>query len=276
MSTVLIRQIPDDYAEETGLAKYNRSRMPGCKDTFVAGENFDGTHTTGLSEEKVSNYSRILNKDFSATSPFWQNFSIVIYADKPKVFDTAKPLDDISLTVLIANGIVAPDKEAAYTPNYKDAQYYAYTEESENQEEISSRKKRDIAIGNLMSISEDKDRMILYGGYLEGIKYNEKLKVDTLYKMLRAYIEDKDIKNAQNFIDVFAKDVEEIQQKILVDKALKQRLIIQVSVGNKKRAYQYGQVTVGSTIDEVYRNMALPDFAPELMAIKAELDKQHN
>lgn len=169
---------------------------------------------------------------------------------------------------------LAPDKEAVSQIEYKEAAYYAYTEESEAAEEISTRKKRDKALSQLLEISENKAKMVLYGQYLEGIKYSEKLSEPSLYKMLRTYIEDKDIKNATNFLAALETPVEDIQQKIIVDKALKQRIINRSSIGGKKHVYQYGQITLGSTIEEVYTNLSLPDFAPELLSITKELDKK--
>ena len=287
MSTILIRQIPDDYADSTGLAKYNRSRMPGCKDRFSVSENIDGRYLTNLDEESFTvpkekkeevkklreSYQSLLGKDLTGSSDFWKDFQIVIDADNPKVFNTENPVDALSIHVLLANKYVAPSKEAAYTPEYRDAQYYAYTEDEEEAEEINLRKKRDTAIVELSKIMDNKDKMILYGQYLEGLKYHSKLGESTLYKMLRSYIEDKDIKNASNFINAIKKDVVELQQKIIIDKALKQRLIVKSHIGNKQYAYQYGNVTLGTTAEDVYRNLTLPEFAPELMNLKKELDK---
>lgn len=286
MSTILIKQLPDDYADATGLSKYNRSRMPGTTDTFSAGINSDGRYITNLDEESISvpsakkeevktlreQLSRKINKDISGTSPFWQDFQVLIYSDKPKTFNTENPLDVIGLQMLIANKYVAPTKEAAYTPEYKDAQYYAYTEESEINEEVSVRKRKDKALAILLEISENKDKMLLYGQYLEGLKYTKKLSSESLYKMLRAYIEEKDTKHADSFLAAVKEPVEKLQTKAIVDRALKQRLITRTNAGNKKSVYQYGNITIGTTIEEVYTNLGLPDFAPELLNIKNTLD----
>lgn len=288
MTRVLIRQIPDDYAESTGLAKYNRSRMPKCKDVFGVALNSDERFNTGFDEQAAGvkeadkesikaireSLEKRTGKKLDGLSDYWETYAIPIYSDKPLVFNTENAAEDVALRVLIANGNVAPDKEAASTPRYRDAQYYAYTEEGEVIEEVTVRKKRDTALVELLKISENREKMLLYGQYLEGLKYTSKLQEGTLYTMLRSYIEDKDIKNASNFINALKRSVEEIQQKILIDKALKQRLIQKSSIGGKKQVYQYGQVTVGSTLEEVYRNLSLPDFAPELMSIKSELENK--
>lgn len=289
MSLILIRQIPDDYADATGLSKYNRSRMPGCKDIFSPAINDDGRFVTGIDEEALgvditkkeeikslrTSLEKLTRKDLSGVSDFWRTFQVVIDSDKPKVFNSSNTMDKIALSVLIANKNVAPTKEDAFTPEYRDAQYYAYTEENENAEEVSIRKKRDQAVAELLKISDDKDKMLLYGQYLEGLKYNDALSANTLYKMLRAYIEDKDIKHSTNFLLATKKSVEELQIKNLIDRALKQRLINKVGNGRKNQVFQYGQVTVGTTIEDVYTNLASPDFAPELMSIKKELDSKH-
>lgn len=288
MSTVLIRQIPDDYSEAVGLSKYNRSRMPGCKDRFSVAINHDGRFLTNLDEdaynvkeedrERIKNLrlklEKKLGKDLSGVSEYWKTFQIVIDADKPKVFNTENPLDELSLYVGIANKIIAPSKEEAFMHEYREAQYYAYTEETEAQEEMVTRKKRDKAIAELHKIGENKDRLLLYGQYLEGLKYQESFSVDILYKMLRAYIDEKNIDNTNKFLAIISIPVEEIIQKILIDKALKQKIIKKVSLGNKKTVYQFGQVTIGSTVEELYKNLSSVEFAPELMNIKIELERK--
>lgn len=284
MSLVLIRQIPDDYAEAVGLAKHNRSRMPGCKDEFYAAVNLDGRAVTGLDDEVViikeekekvktlrTRIETVIKKDLSATSDFWQTFKVIIDTNKPKTFDKSNALDLLSLTMLVANAYVAPDKEAASTFAYKDCQYYAYTEENEAKEEMSTRKTRDAAIGELQKISDSKEKMQLYGQYLEGFKYHDKISTDMMYKMLRAYIEDAKFDNTKNFIEALKTPVEEIQRKIIIDKAIKTRIIKQVNINGKNSAFQYGQVTLGANMVELYANLALPDFAPELYAITQQL-----
>lgn len=285
MSLVQIKQIPDDYAESIGLAKYGRSRMPGCVDRFMAREGIDGRRITGIDEgqqgltkdqaEKIKelrlDLEKKTNQQLDPFSPFWDEFLVSIYSDTPKTFDTNNPMDIIALRMLKANGFVVPNKEMVDDPRYIKAQYYAYTEESENAEEVRSYRKRDDAIVELSKIADNKEKLLLYGQYLEGIKYSPKFKIGTLYEMLRAYITDKDLKNATNFLSAVKLPVEELQQKIIVDKAIKQRLI-QKSVVGKKQVYQFGQTTLGFTIEEVYRNLATPEYAPELMTLAKELN----
>jgi hypothetical protein len=282
MSTILIKQLPDDYADAMGLSKYNRSRMPGTFDRFSAGINEDGRYATNLDEESITvapekkeeikalreSLAKKINRDISGTSDFWKEFTVLIYSDKPKIFNTEIPQDIISYNMLVANKYIAPSKEAAETPEYKDSQYYAYTEEGEVSEEVNNRKLRDRAVVELLNISENKEKMLLYGQYLEGLKYSDKLKENDLYKLLRAYIEDKNIKNTVNFLSALKEPIEKLQVKAIIDRSIKQHLITRSNAGKKAQVYQYGKVTLGTSLEEVYQNLCLPDFAPELLSLK--------
>lgn len=273
--SILIKQIPDDYSELTGLAKYNRSRMPGCFDIFQANLAVDGSYITGLTEDEEKDLTQKLHKDVSKNSDFWSTFTVIIKSDEEREFQTLyNPLDKLSVKMLIANGYLAPSKESVSDSRYLNASYYAYSQETKDNEEINDRSKRDEAISKLFEIKNNKERMVLYGQYLEGLTYHNKLGEATLYKMLRSYIENtKSIDNAFKFLEVYEKPVAEIMQKIIIDKAIKQRLISTARIG-KKSVYQYGQVTIGNSLKEVYINLGKPEFAPELLSIKEELDKK--
>jgi hypothetical protein len=275
MALYLIRQAPDDYADSTGLSKYERSRMPGCTDVCQAYyDEGRGEYHTGLSDDEARVYGEKIHRDLSKSSDFWKTYSVSIYADEPPKFNTDLPVDVVAYKMLLANGYVAPSKEHLSRAEYRNTQYYAFTAEGEVKEEVRNSKQRDKALAKLVTIADNKDKLVLYGQYLEGLKYNEKMHEDTLYNQLRAYVMAKDLQNAKNFLAAFDKSAEEMQRKVIVDRALKARLITINKVGGKsgKNVYQYGQVTLGSKIEDVYANLAKVDFAPELMAIKEELE----
>lgn len=272
MTTYIIRQAPvDDYSDPTGLGKYGRSRMPGCRDTFQAAIDPSGKFITGLTEEETAAFSNSIY-DYGNTSDFWKTFNVVISSDNDKLLSSEVPIEYISYKMLIANGYVAPSKEALSDYRYKDAMYYVHVQEDEDAKELSSHKKKDKARALLLGIDDNKDKMLLYGQYLEGLKYNNRLGESTIYKMLRSYI-DSSVGNAINFIELFDKPIEELQTKIIIDKALKRRLIVKNQLSKGNIAYQYGQVTLGGSIEELYKNLANIEFASELKQIKDELDK---
>lgn len=289
MSLVIIKQIPEDSSVAMGLEKYNRSQLPGCTSQFQAAENTDGRYVTGIDEDsylvdkdekekvkqKRENLELKLGLDLSGRSSFWKEFIIKISSDSPTTYNLANPNDELRYTVLLANGLVAPTYESISDVRYKDANYYAYTQEGEISKEVSSRKKRDQAVSKLSDISESKEKLLLYGQYLEGIKYHKSLSEVVLYKMLRDFIEDKDLRNAVAFLNALKLNPEELQQKIIVDKGIKQKLIRVVKTDKKSSVFQYGQTTVGNTLEEVYKNLSSPEFAPELRSLQKELDNRH-
>lgn len=288
MQVVTIRQIPNEFAENIGLDKYNRSRLPGTKERVQAAQNVDGRFITGIDEESYLVTSReekekvketrlrlekATGKDLSGVSDFWKLFYVTIPSDEDLVLNFSNAMHEISYNLLISNKYIAPDKEAISNPVYKDANYYAFKQEEEIKEEVSHRKLRDKAIGKLLTIETSKSKMALVGQYLEGMKYSDKLDENTLYSYLRTYIEQKDIKFSKLFLDALDKPVEEIQRKLIVDRAFKARLIKSSKVG-KKTLYQFGQVTLGSSTEEVYKNLSDVAFSNELMALQNELENK--
>lgn len=286
-TTVTIRQIPSEFSEAIGLDKYNRSRLPGTKEDLYAAENSDGRFITGIDEDSFlikSNEDKLkvkderlkleglTGKDLSGKSDFWRTFYVRIWSDKDLVLDLTIPIQKVAYYLLVSNLYIAPCKDDISLAKYKDANYYAFTQESEIKEVTGNRKTRDKAIAQLIEISDNKDKMVLTGQYLEGIKYDDKLGENALYAMLREYIEQKDLKFAKLFIKALTMTTEEIQRKMLIDKAFKRGLIKPVKVGPKKTSYQFGQVPLGSKVEEVYTNLNDVKFSNELLEIQNTLE----
>src|SRR5690606_9549962 len=106
------------------------------------------------------------------------------------------------------------------------------------------------------------------GQYLEGDKYKLKMSDDAIYKMLSTYI-NRDFDNLERFMKAAKMDVEDLQYKITVDRALKGH-IIKVSDGY----YQRGNVTLGKNLQEVYDTLKKPQFATEFLSIKEEVESR--
>ena len=286
---VIIKQKPDEYAIAVGLSKYNKSKLPQCIDRLQVIE-FNGRFITGIDEnsydimriyddvarnekqeeiKKLREYlEKAINKDLSATSDFWKTFTISISSDSDLVLNKTNPYDVIRFYALIANRYAAPSKREVSNPEFLNCKYYAFFEDVEKNEEVTLRKKRDKARGKLLDISEDKNLMILYGQYLEGFKYRKELKTDTLYEMLANYIDSKDLKNAERFLKAIEKPLSEIQFKVNIDRAIKKKV-----VKYRDGYYQRGNVTLGKSIDDVYKNLSDPEFAMEYHSIKEELEE---
>jgi len=209
--------------------------------------------------------------DLSATSAFWDSFGIRLSADADLVLNMAVPMDVIKYYAMVANNYAAPDKNSASLPKYRFAKYYCYVEERVNSEEVSTQKVRDKARSELLKLSENKDLMVLVGKYLEGDKYKVGMKSDTLYKMLSDYIQNvKEPENLKRFLKATTVDIEELQYKIVIDRAIKKRVIKY----HRDGYYQRGNVTLGKNPFEVYENLKKPEFATEFLSIKDEVDSE--
>lgn len=284
--TIEIRQKPDEQAKQTGLAKFDRSKYPGCNEAFAVAE-YQGRYITGIDpdgydvarikdpEERLKEKSdrkellewleSQLNRDLSATSPFWEDFKTTMSTDNALVLSKHRPIDVISFYAMVANGDIVPSKAQVSDPLYRNCKYYAHFQEQEISEDVSIQKKRDKARAKLAEISEDKDLIVLIGQYLEGPKYNKKLTSDTLYTMLSTYI-NKDKKQLAAFIKATTMPIADVQFKVNIDTAVKRGII---KMTNKY--YQRGETTFGKTLDEVYKTLSKPDYARDYLQITEEL-----
>jgi hypothetical protein len=285
---VVIKQIPDELAALTGLHKYNRSKMPSTGDFFhVAFEA--GRAITGIDEESYrinilpeeereiakaetlklrQNLEKLTGKDLSATSSFWEVFGVAISSDSDLVLNRANPLDVVRYHMLTANGYVAPDRESASLPEYRNSKYYCFVEKVVNDEEVSTQKIRDKARGELLKLSDNIDKMVLIGQYLEGDKYKQGMQPNTIYKMLSDYINSaQEPDNLKKFLKAMTTKIDELQFKIIVDRAIKKKSIVY-----KNKYYQRGQVTLGKTILDVYENLRKPEFSQELLTLQQEFE----
>jgi hypothetical protein len=282
-----IKQIPDEFAEASGLSKYNRSRMPRCFDRLSPAIHKDGRFITGLDEdsveintisnieerlerkEEIKNLRESLEKntglDLSGLSSYWKTYNVVIESDNDLILDPYNPHDIIKYMVLTSNGYVAPSKEDTGLFKYKDAKYYAFFQETANKQDVSTQKLRDQARSELYKLMDKKDSMVLIGRYLEGAKYTNKLDSDTIYSYLSSYI-DKSKDNVKSFLNVVAKSHEDLQFKTTVDLAIRLK-----KIKFKDDYYQRGQITLGKTVEEVYKTLKSPEFAAEFLSIQNEL-----
>lgn len=287
---VIVKQIPDDYAIATGLDKYGRSRMPKTVETFQAAEGLDGRAITGLDEdaysvnsiadadtrEKVREEKRVLReslekatgKKLDALSTFWDSFTVSLSADSDLILNRAQPMDIIRYHLLVSNGYVAPDQDLAGAPEFIRARYYCHVDNRANRDEVTTQKLRDKARAKLLEISDNHDLTIIIGQSLEGDKYKSGMDDNTLYKMLSDYINNsREPDNLKKFLRAVEGNVEDLQYKITIDRAIKKKVIR----FSKDGYYQRGQVTLGKSITEVYNNLQTPEFATEFLSIREEV-----
>lgn len=287
---VIVKQVPDEYAAMTGLGKYNRSKMPLTSDFLQAAIGPDGRAITGIDENALSlnsikdekeraevrtkikelreSLEALTGKDLSATSSFWNDFGVKINGDSDLILNKENPLHQIMYHLLVANGYAAPDKDTASHPAYRFAKYYCHVEARAQEEEATTRIARDKIKAKLIGLYENPDKMLLIGNYLEGDKYKAGMSPKTLYNMLSNFVDNsKEPNNIKLFAKAVDLDVEDLQFKIIVDKAIKKKII-----SYKGGVYQRGAQTFGKSPMDVYNNLRKPEFATDFLLIKEEIE----
>lgn len=288
-SKVAIRQIPDSAAEATGLSKEKRSKMPGTSDFLQAAMAPNGRFITGIDEEgydlvlvedkelvqKLKEERKSLrealeksiSEDLSGTSKFWETFGVRIHSDQELLLNQINPIDVIKYHLLISNGYAAPSKEFAGHPEYRGSKYYCFVEEKEEEQDISTQKKRDQARSELYKLSENDELMLLIAQVLIGERIKKGMKSNTIYKHLSDYVNSVDGDNITKFLKIIKTPIEDLVFRRTIDVAVKKKII-----NFKEGYYQRGQVTLGRSINDVYLNLKKPEFATEFISIQEELE----
>lgn len=287
---VIVKQIPDDYASMTGLHKYNRSKMPKTIEFLQVGIGLDGSYITGLDEDsleinKISDpetrearreevkalresLEKRLKKDLSPTSTFWETFGVSLSSDSDLILNKSNALHVVMYNALVANHYMAPDKDSASLPQFRNAKYFAHVEEREQEEQAVDKLSKAKASAKLLDLYDNPDHLVLVGQYLEGDKYKDGMSPKTLFNMLSTYVENKkEPDNLKRFMKAADLDVEDLQFKITIDRAIKKK-VIQYKGG----VYQRGAATFGKTPADVYSNLRKPEFASDFLQIKDEVE----
>ena len=286
---VIVKQIPDDYATMTGLHKYNRSKMPKTVEFLQVGIDVDGSYITGLNEDsieinKISDpiareekreevkslrlfLEQKLKKDLSSTSAFWETFGVQLSSDSDLILNKANALHQVMYNALVANHYLAPDQESASLPQFRNAKYYAFVAERADEEAAVDKLSKAKASSELLKLYDNPDHLLLIGQYLEGDKYKAGMTPKTLFNMLSTYVESKDADNMKRFMKAVTLDVQDLQFKITIDRAIKKKVI-----QHRNGVYQRGASNFGKSILDVYKNLTKPEFASDFLQIKEEVE----
>lgn len=287
---VIIKQLADDNQAAINLAKYNRSRFPHCSDTFQVAQLSDGRYITGLDpngpdvvgikdeqereriaeerQELATQLGLRLSKDLSSRSEFWSEFLMPLSTDQDLILNRSNPMHVVMYHALVANGYVAPSKEAASKPQYLASKYYCHVDDVEANNKVSTSKQRDQARAELYKIAENRDKMLLVGLYLDGTRYKKTMKENTLYSMLSDFIDDaKNPENVEKFIRTVKLPTEDLQYKVTIDTAIRKKII-----RFRDGQYYRGGVNLGRNAVEVLKNLKMPDYANEFISIHEEVN----
>lgn len=290
MTTIEIKQIPDESAAGVGLSKYNMSKFPNCYDSFQAGIGVDGRWITGLDEDsrlinqipdqllKSQKKEEILKRrlelenitglDLSAKSSFWDSYFIKINGRKILNFDN--PRDRIDYYVLIANNYVIPDINDASHPKYAGCKFYLSRTEEEESSKAVKAKEKNKCIVLLEAMSENKPRLTLVCKFLFGSLIKAEASADSLYNLLYNFIEeDKKGERVRQFLKVAERTTEELNFKISVDEAIRYGVI-----RYREGYYQRGNATYGRTLDDTVTYLSKIENTAEFASIIEETNEK--
>jgi hypothetical protein len=216
---------------------------------------------------------KLLGRNLDPNSDFWNDFYIPLSnSDAELELDPTNPMDRLKERYLVANFYVAPSREdIENNEDYHNAIFYLHREKDETTKTVKVQKDKDKARGKLAILAEDSpNKLMTVASYIFG--YSFEGESDDAYKKLSEYLEDADPrkqkKNIQNFLDVVSKDQDELSIKLILDKAIKKRVI-----SFKGNIYRRGDVIFGNSYDEALEYLSSAENSGELVSLKKEVDK---
>lgn len=207
---------------------------------------------------------RLLNVELGPHSSFWDKFFIAL-TDEEINLDMTNPMDRVKERFLIANRYVAPSYESiAEDEEYIDCIFYMYREEEETTKSAVKQKLKDKATAKLFLLNEENpNKLKLVASYVFGYNVQADFSVETAYIKLTEFLNEKvertQKKNIEAFLGAVEKTPEELKTKLILDKAIKKR-IITVRNGIHRR----GDQIIGNSYEEALENLSSIEMNSEL------------
>lgn len=216
---------------------------------------------------------RLLGVDLTPGSTYWNDYYIIL-DDEEVDLDFSNPLDRVREKFLVANGYVAPSfEDIENDEKYHNTIFYLYREAEESSKSIQKTKQEDRAKYELFNMYEQNSaKLAIVAQYLLGHALNADVKPDTAYTKLRDYIEttDKNKKkiNLASFLAAIEKSPEQMATKIILDKAIKKRI-----VAARGGIHRRGEVILGNSYDEALDYLLSVENSGELNSLNKEVEK---
>lgn len=215
---------------------------------------------------------RLLGVELNPNSSFWNKFFIGL-SDEEIILDPANPMDRIKEKFLVANRYVAPSLEAiSEDEEYMNCIFYMYRETEEIAKSVQKQRKLDKATGKLSTLFEENPgKLKMIASYVFGFDVQSNLTPEKAYKKLSEFLQEKDVTKQKKNIDLFLSGVEkkpeELQTKMIFDKAVKKRIITV-----KGGVYRRGEVFFGSNYEEAVENLGSVEMNGELLSLIKQVD----
>lgn len=216
---------------------------------------------------------KLLGVDLTPHSSFWDKFFIPLN-DEEKSLDPSNPMDRVTEKFLVANAYVAPSFEAiSEDERYIDCIFYLYRKEEETTKKAEKQKFSDKAKAKLFILNEDNpNKLKIVASFLFGFNAQTDISVETAYTKLTEFLENpvetQRKKNIKAFLDAVDKSPEEMKTKLILDKAVKKRIVT-----SRGGIYRRGDQVLGNSYEEAIDNLGSVEMNSELASLIKEVDK---
>ena len=214
---------------------------------------------------------KLLNLELGSNSSFWDKFNIPM-SDEEIYLDPANPMDRLKERFLIANAYAAPSIESiSEDEKYMNCIFYLHREVEEVSKKVAKKKVQDKAKAKLFNLNEENPaKLKTIASYLFGFNAQTDLTPEKAYEMISDYIEVVDLKQQKKNIDAFLEAVdktpEEMQTKLILDKAIKKRIIT-----SKQNIYRRGDTILGNSYDDALSYLNSVEGNSELRSLLKEV-----
>lgn len=214
----------------------------------------------------------LLGIELSVSSSFWDKF-FVILTDEEIVLDPSNPMDKVKEKFLVANRYVAPSEDAIYNDErYNNCIFYMYREEEEMTKKVQKQKRKDKAKSKLFLLQEDNpNKLKTLAAYIFGFNIQADMSPEKAYEKLTEYLEVSDEKLQKTNIDQFLAAVDltqdEMMVKLILDKAVRKRIITQ-----KSGIYRRGDKILGNSYEETISNLKSVEMSGELASLMKQVN----
>jgi hypothetical protein len=288
-ATRTIRFKEDPSKGSLGLQSQGRSKMPNCVDLIQPAKGLDGRWRTGLDELSTevaqiqdskereakkkeiiaerTELEKLLNKDLSGTSTFWETFYVEINPKVPLNLDL--PLDRIKYNVILSHDAVAPNLAAGRNARYRNAKYYISREFEEVGDRVAKKRKAAEASSAMLDLLKHPDKAVIVGRYLD-LPVRNGMPQDNLFDTFQSYLDSDDtLDSVDKLLNAIKKTPEELNIRLIYTDAINFK-VIRYNDG----LFQRGAITLGKSPDEVVSWLSNVSHSGELMSIKDEVENK--
>lgn len=214
-------------SEKREWSSYKSPRYKRTKHTITAYLNQAGVLVTGLTSEQEERLGKILKRDLSIYSDFWNDYGIVM-TERDLILDTDNPEDEVRYALLSHHFAVKKSK----TDKNPYAKYEIYNESEEARTVVSLAevKVKAFKLYSELSIDAKRDILRLYPGFTKTSNVSDEVIQSQLYNMLES--------NPAKFVQL-------VEDKNREMRVMLKDLVTAGILTKTKAAYKYGTDFLG-------------------------------